>query len=112
MFKANESHSIIEVVDKSGLFKNQLKSNDKLNYVFVSAADEKSKINNLKNNESLDGILVLPELKDQNFDELEKNTRLVINNKIGFDTKQKIVSTLMKSSKKKIKQLGIAETTT
>jgi ABC-2 type transport system permease protein len=47
MFKANESHSIIEVVDKSGLFKNQLKSNDKLNYVFVSA-DEKSKINNLK----------------------------------------------------------------
>jgi ABC-2 type transport system permease protein len=43
MFKANESHSIIEVVDKSGLFKNQLKSNDKLNYVFVSAADEKSK---------------------------------------------------------------------
>jgi ABC-2 type transport system permease protein len=42
MFKANESHSIIEVVDKS-VFKNQLKSNDKLNYVFVSAADEKSK---------------------------------------------------------------------
>ena len=80
MFKANESHSIIEVVDKNGLFKNQLKSNDKLNYVFVSAADEKSKINNLKNNESLDGILVLPELKDQNFDELEKNRRLVINN--------------------------------
>ena len=30
MFKANESHSIIEVVDKSGLFTNQLKSNDKL----------------------------------------------------------------------------------
>jgi len=110
MFKANESHSIIEVVDKNGLFKNQLKSNDKLNYVFVSAADEKSKINNLKNNESLDGILVLPELKDQNFDELEKNTRLVINNKIGFDTKQKIVSDINEVIKKeKIKKLGIAE---
>lgn len=110
MFKANESHSIIEVVDKNGLFKNQLKSNDKLNYVFVSAADEQSKINNLKNNESLDGILVLPELKDQNFDELEKNTRLVINNKIGFDTKQKIVSDINEVIKKeKIKKLGIAE---
>jgi ABC-2 type transport system permease protein len=48
MFKANESHSVIEVVDKSGLFKDQFKSDDKLNYVFVSAADEKSKINNLK----------------------------------------------------------------
>lgn len=110
MFKANESHSIIEVVDKSGLFKDQLKSNDKLNYVFVSTADEKSKINNLKGNESLDGILVLPELKDQNFDDLEKNSRLVVNTKIGFDTKQRIVSDIINVIKKeKIKHLGIAE---
>lgn len=111
MFKANESHSIIEVVDKSGLFKNQLKSNDKLNYVFVSAADEKSKINNLKGNESLDGILILPELSGQNYDDLEKNSRLVINSKIGFDTKQRIISDITNVIKKeKIKQLGIAET--
>ncbi|SDQ72769.1 ABC-2 type transport system permease protein [Chryseobacterium soldanellicola] len=110
MFKANESHSIIEVVDKSGLFKNQLKSDDQINYVFVSAADEKSKINNLKGNESLDGILILPELKTKNFDDLEQNTRLVINSKIGFDTKQKIVSDINNVIKKeKIKQLGIAE---
>ncbi|MGU3376362.1 ABC transporter permease [Chryseobacterium sp. M5A1_1a] len=110
MFKANESHSVIEVVDKSGLFINQLKSNDKLNYVFVSAADEKSKINNLKGNESLDGILILPELKSQNFDELETGTRLVINTKMGFDTKQKIVSDITNVIKKeKIKQLGIQE---
>lgn len=111
MFKANESHSVIEVVDKSGLFKNQLKSNDKLDYIFVSIADEKSKINNLKGNESLDGILVLPELKSQNFDDLEKNTRLVINSKIGFDTKQKIISDITEVVKKeKIKQLGIEQT--
>lgn len=111
MFKANESHSIIEVVDKSGLFKNQLKSDDQLNYVFVSAADEKSKINNLKDNESLDGILILPELKNKNFDDLQQNTRLIINSKIGFDTKQKIVSDITDVIKKeKIKQLGIAET--
>jgi len=110
MFKANESHSVIEVVDKSGLFKNQFKSSEQLKYVFVSAADEKSKINNLKGNESLDGILVLPELKNKNFDDLQKNTRLVINNKIGFDTKQKIVSDITDVIKKeKIKQLGIAE---
>ncbi|WP_312900425.1 ABC transporter permease [Chryseobacterium taichungense] len=110
MFKANESHNVIEVVDKSGMFTNQLKSSDQLKYIFVSAADEKSKINNLKGNESLDGILVLPELKDQNFDNLQKNTRLVINNKIGFDTKQKIISDITDVIKKeKIKQLGIAE---
>ncbi|SIQ23887.1 ABC-2 type transport system permease protein [Chryseobacterium sp. RU37D] len=110
MFKANESHSVIDVVDKSGLFKNQLKSNDKLNYIFVAAADEKSKINNLKENESLDGILILPELKDQNFEDLQKNARLVINSKIAFDTKQKIISDIREVIKKeKIKQLGIAE---
>lgn len=111
MFKANQSHSIIEVVDKSGLFKNKLLSNDKLNYVFVSTADEKSKINNLKGNESLDGILILPELKGENFDDLENSTRLVVNTKIGFDTKQRIVSDITNVIKKeKIKQLGIQET--
>ncbi|WP_449388292.1 ABC transporter permease [Chryseobacterium lineare] len=110
MFKANESHSVIEVVDKSGLFTNQLKSSDQLKYIYVAAADEKSKINNLKGNESLDGILILPALKNQDFDDLQKNTRLVINSKIGFDTKQKIVSDITDVIKKeKIKQLGIAE---
>ncbi|PIF47047.1 ABC-2 type transport system permease protein [Chryseobacterium sp. 52] len=110
MFKANESHSIIEVVDKSGLFKDQLKSNDKLNYVFVSAADEKAKINNLKDNESLDGILILPELKDHDYTGLENSTRLIVNAKMGFDTKQKIVSDISDVIKKeKIKQLGIEE---
>ncbi len=111
MFKANESHSVIEVVDKSGLFKNQLKSDDQLRYVFVSTADETSKINNLKGNESLDGILILPELRNQNFAELQQNSRLVINSKIGFDTKKKIIADINDVIKKeKIKQLGIAET--
>ena len=111
MFKANESHSVIEVVDKSGLFKNHLKSDDQLRYVFVSTADEKSKINNLKGNESLDGILILPELRNQNFAELQQNSRLVINSKIGFDTKKKIIADINDVIKKeKIKQLGIAET--
>ncbi|ASE62406.1 ABC transporter permease [Chryseobacterium indologenes] len=110
MFKANESHSIIEVVDKSGLFTNQFKSNDKVDYAFVSAADEKSKINTLKSNESIAGILILPELKNNNFDELETGARLVVNSKIGLDTKQKIVSDISNVIKKeKIKHLGIQE---
>ncbi|MBT2622902.1 ABC transporter permease [Chryseobacterium sp. ISL-6] len=111
MFKANESHSVIEVVDKSGLFKDKLLSDSKLNYTFIPSAEEKSKVNKLKGNETLDGILILPELNANNFDDLEKNTRLVINSKIGFDTKQRIVSDITNVIKKeKIKQLGIAET--
>ncbi|MCW3170701.1 ABC transporter permease [Chryseobacterium sp. 09-1422] len=110
MFKANESHNIIEVVDNSGLFQGQLKSNDKLEYVFVPVADENSKIKNLKGNESLDGILILPQIAGQNFDDLEKNTRLVVNTKIGLDTKQRIISDISNVIRKeKIKQLGIAE---
>ena len=110
MFKANESHNVIEVVDNSGLFKGQLKSNDKLEYIFVPVADEKSKIKNLKGNESLDGILVLPQISSNNFDDLEKNTRLVINTKIGLDTKQRIISDISNVIKKeKMKKLGIAE---
>ena len=110
MFKANESHTIIEVVDNSGIFKDQLKSTDKINYVFVPIIEKKTKIKNLKGNESLDGILILPEMNSQNFDDLEKNTRLVINTKIGFDTKQRIISDISNVVKKeKIKQLGIAE---
>ncbi|MBW8523199.1 ABC transporter permease [Chryseobacterium chendengshani] len=110
MFKANESHNVIEVVDNSGLFKNQLKSNDKLEYIFIPIADEKSKIQNLKGNESLDGILILPQIMSQNFDDLEKNIRLIVNTKIGLDTKQRIISDISNVIKKeKIKQLGIAE---
>jgi ABC-2 type transport system permease protein len=110
MFKANESHNIIEVVDNSGLFQGQLKSNDKLEYVFVPVADENSKIKNLKGNESLDGILILPQIAGQNFDDLEKSTRLVVNTKIGLDTKQRIISDISNVIRKeKIKQLGIAE---
>lgn len=111
MFKANESHNVIQVVDKSGLFKGQMKSDDQLNYIFISDANENAKINTLKNDESLNGILILPELKNHNYDELEKNTRLVVNSKIGFDTKQRIVSDITNVIKKeKMKQLGIAET--
>ncbi|WP_411812301.1 ABC transporter permease [Chryseobacterium scophthalmum] len=110
MFKANQSHNVIEVVDNSGLFKGQLKSDEKINYVFIPSAEEQSKLNNLKGNETLDGILILPALSGNNFDDLEKSTRLVINTKIGFDTKQQIISDITNVIKKeKIKQLGIQE---
>jgi len=111
MFKANESHNIIEVVDNSGLFKNELKSTDKIEYKIIPSAEEQSTVNTLKSNEAIDGILILPQIQNGNFNEFQKNTRLVVNTKIGFDTKQRIISDLSNVIKKeKIKQLGIAET--
>lgn len=110
MFKANESHNVIEVVDNSGLFKGNLKSDEKINYVFIPSSEEQSKLKTLKGNENTDGILILPTLSDKNFDDIEKNARLVLNTKIGFDTKQHIISDITNVIKKeKIKQLGIQE---
>ncbi len=111
MFKANESHNIIEVVDNSGLFKNELKSTDKIEYKIIPSSEEQSKVNTLKGNEAIDGILILPQVQNGNYNEFQKNTRLIVNTKIGFDTKQRIISDLSNVIKKeKIKQLGIAET--
>ncbi|WP_419870139.1 ABC transporter permease [Chryseobacterium sp. CT-SW4] len=110
MFKANESHNTIEVIDHSGIFQGQLKSNDKLTYLFVPTVTEKAKVDQLKGNETVDGILILPQLSNQNFDHLQKESRLIVNTKIGFETKQRIVSDITNVIKKeKMKKLGIAE---
>ncbi len=110
MFKANKSHYRVEVVDRSNLFNGHLKSSDNVTYTFVPTSEEKKKTAELKNNESIDGILIIPELVQQNFDELEKNSRLIVNNKIGFENKQHIISDVSEIIKKeKIKQLGITQ---
>ena len=109
MFKANESTSTFSVVDKSGLFVGNLKNTDQLKYVFVPPANEKSLVATLKEMDGIEGVLLIPELKDQNFDEVQKGSKLLINKKIGFDTKLKVSNDLSKIIKQeKIKMLGIS----
>ncbi|WP_262148495.1 ABC transporter permease [Chryseobacterium foetidum] len=108
MFKANESHTKIEVVDNSGLFKNALKSDDKINYNFITEANPAKKVESLKKSEATDGILILPQLNGSDYAGFEKNTQLLLNTKIGFDTKKMIASDINEVLKKeKIKKLGI-----
>ena len=108
MFKANETHTKIDVVDHSGLFVNALKSDDNINYNFITKSDESKKVNALKNDENTNGILIIPELKDSDYASFEQNTQLLLNNKIGFDTKKMIASEINEVLKKdKIKKLGI-----
>lgn len=110
MIKANESTTRIDVLDKSGLFKNELKSTEQLKYHFISENSEQENRKNLKNNEFLDGILIIPALEGTNYDKLAKDTELLLNSKIGFDTKQAITSDLQSTIRKeKIKRLGISE---
>ena len=110
MFKANESSSTFNVVDKSGLFVGNLKNTNSIKYVFVPQENQKALTATLKDMTGIEGLLVIPELKNNNFDELEKNSQLLINKKIGFDTKMSVVSDLSKIIKKeKIKTLGISQ---
>lgn len=110
MFKANESSSTFNVVDKSGLFVGNLKSDDKIKYVFVPAENEKTLVATLKEMTGIEGLLIIPKLENNDFDTLERNSQLLINKKIGFDTKTGVASDLSKIIKKeKIKTLGITQ---
>jgi len=110
MFKANESTSTFNVVDKSGLFVNKLKGNSQIKYVFVPAENEKSLEATLKDMDGIEGLLVIPALQNNNFDQLQKETKLLINKKLGFDTKTTVASDLAKIIRtEKIKTLGISE---
>ena len=110
LFKANESSSTFNVVDKSGLFVGNLKSDASIKYVFVPRENEKALTSTLKDMDGIEGLLIIPELKDNNFDELEKNSKLLINKKIGFETKMSVVADLSRIIKQeKIKKLGISE---
>ncbi|MCZ2084954.1 MAG: ABC transporter permease, partial [Flavobacteriales bacterium] len=110
MFKANESTSTFNVVDKSGLFVGNLQNTNKVKYVFVPAENEKALVSTLKEMDGIEGLLIIPKLENQNYDELAKGSKLLINKKIGFDTKTKVSSDLSKVLKKeKIKTLGISE---
>ncbi|MCG2793671.1 MAG: ABC transporter permease [Weeksellaceae bacterium] len=110
MFKANEAEYHFDVVDKSGLFEGQLKSTKEITYTFVPRNTENALIQNLKNMKGTDGLLIIPELKETNFDALENGTKLLTNKKIGMDAKMAISADLSNILKKeKIKQLGIRE---
>lgn len=110
LFKANESSSTFNVIDKSGLFIGNLKSDASIKYVFVPRENEKALTSTLKDMDGIEGLLIIPELKDNNFDELEKNSKLLINKKIGFETKMSVVADLSRIIKQeKIKKLGISE---
>lgn len=111
MFKANESTSTFNVIDKSGLFVGNLKNDDQIKYVFVPEQNEKALTSTLKDMRGIEGLLIIPQLKDNSFDDLEKNSQLLLNKKIGFDTKGRVVSDLSKIIRKeKIKTLGLSET--
>ncbi len=110
MFKANETSSSINVIDKSGLFEGQLKSSADLKYIVLDPSTEKQMTVLLKETEDIDGLLIIPSLKDQNYEELEGQTELLTNKKIGLEAKNTIQNDLEEVIRqKKIEDLGLSE---
>ena len=110
MFKANKTTHSFNVIDKSGLFQGKMKSSEDIKYVFVSETTENSLKSSLKEMEGIDGLLIIPKIQNNDFEILEKNTKLLINKKIGFDTKMAVSSDLVSIIRsEKIKNLGLNE---
>lgn len=110
MFKANETTYSFNVIDKSGIFQGKLFSTNEMKYVYVNPNSEQQLKSSLKEMPGVDGLLIIPTLKNNDFLQLEKETKLLVNKKIGFDTQQKIASDLVKVIREeKIHKLGLSE---
>lgn len=110
MFKANRTEYVINVADKSGLFAGKLISDDQMRYIYVNPDSDKQLATALKDMQGTDGLLVIPQTANQDFKALEQQTKLLVNKKIGFDTKQRIAADISKVLRtEKIKNLGLDE---
>lgn len=110
LLKANESQYTVNVVDKSGLYTGKLESDEKLKYVFVNPDSEQQLRKGLKDMNETDALLVLAPLSGTDFDEMERNSALLVNDKIGFETKNRIVHDLSRVLRdQKMKMLNIDE---
>lgn len=111
MLKANETEYHFTVIDKSGLFQNQLETPKDVTFNFVEPTSEKAILTSLPDaKDSTDGALIIPSLSEKNYTQLEELTKLYVNKNIGFDVKQKISSAMAEVIRKeKIKNLGLTE---
>ena len=91
---ANSSETVIQVVDKSGLYKGKLKSNNTIKYIDIPLNDEKVHRNTLKESEHVDGLLIIENIENQDFSSHQKKTELLINDNLNFTTKYKIIDDL------------------
>ncbi|MDY6026428.1 ABC transporter permease [Bergeyella zoohelcum] len=91
---ANSSETVIQVVDKSGLYKDKLKSNNTIKYIDIPLNDEKVHRNALKESEHVDGLLIIENIENQDFSSHQKKSELLINDNLNFTTKYKIIDDL------------------
>jgi len=105
MFQANETQMQISVVDKSGLFKDKLKSDENIRYIFSSEETEKSLIKALETTEEMNGVMIIPK---KEIHELENSIEILTNKNLSNEARKNIAGNISEIIKaEKINALGI-----
>ena len=106
MFQANETQMQISVIDKSGLFKDKLKSDQNIRYVFSSEETEKSLIKTLETTEEMNGVMIIPK---KEIHELENSIEILTNKNFSNEARRSIAGNISEIIKaEKINALGIS----
>ncbi len=105
MFQANETQMQISVIDKSGLFKDKLKSDENIRYVFSSEETEKSLIKALETTEEMNAVMIIPK---KDIHELENSIEVLTNKNLSNEARKNIAGNISEIIKaEKINALGI-----
>ena len=106
MFQANETQMQISVIDKSGLFKDKLKSDENIRYIFSSEETEKSLIKTLETTEEMNGVMIIPK---KEIHELENSIEILTNKNLSNEARRNIAGNISEIIKaEKINALGIS----
>ena len=106
MFRANETQMQISVIDKSGLFKDKLKSDENIRYVFSSEETEKSLIKALETTEEMNAVMIIPK---KDIHELENSIEILTNKNLSNEARRNIAGNILEIIKaEKINALGIS----
>jgi len=106
MFQANETQMQISVIDKSGLFKDKLKSDENIRYIFSSEETEKSLIKALETTEEMNGVMIIPK---KDIHELENSIEVLTNKNLSNEARKNIAGNISEIIKaEKINALGIS----
>ena len=105
MFQANETQMQISVIDKSGLFKDRLKSDQNIRYVFSSEETEKSLIKALETTQEMNAVMIIPK---KDIHELENSIEVLTNKNLSNEARKNIAGNISEIIKaEKINALGI-----
>ena len=79
MLKANETEYSFNGIDKSGVFQQNMKTPKDVKLIYLPESTEQALTTTLPEMvDNVDGLLIIPKLQDQNFENLQKQTQLLV----------------------------------